>query len=169
MERNDLAWPGQTWRMPLWLWLSIAAMMIGTLHILLDASVGLFPARGTLAPMVAAALLLIALIHGWWAVSLVAGSHGVGGGIASAAVLGLGWTLMTNGYPIVYCPPLCPEGAPLTDIAHVGSIVLGVVAPAAAILALWRERPRVGWVMPVIALALVVATVWALSGAAVEA
>ena len=53
MERDDLAWSGQTWRLPLWLWLSVAAMAAGTLHIFLDASVGLFPARGSLAPVVA--------------------------------------------------------------------------------------------------------------------
>jgi hypothetical protein len=45
MERDDLAWSGQSWRLPPWLWLSVAAMVAGTLHILLDASVGLFPAR----------------------------------------------------------------------------------------------------------------------------
>ena len=37
MERDDLAWSGQSWRLPLWLWLSVAAMVAGTLHILLDA------------------------------------------------------------------------------------------------------------------------------------
>src|SRR5215217_3141195 len=121
MERNDLAWSGQSWRLPLWLWLSVAAMVAGTLHILLDASVGLFPARGTLAPAVAATFLLIGLIHAWWAVSLAAGARGVGGGVASAAVLGLGWTLLTNGSTIVYCMPVCSEGAPLSDIAHIGS------------------------------------------------
>jgi hypothetical protein len=47
MERDDLAWSGQSWRLPPWLWLSLAAMVAGTLHILLDASVGLFPARGS--------------------------------------------------------------------------------------------------------------------------
>jgi hypothetical protein len=167
MERNDLAWSGQSWRLPLWLWLSVAAMVAGTLHILLDASVGLFPARGSLAPMVAAALLLISLIHAWWAISLAAGARGVGGGVASAAILGLGWTLLTNGSAIVYCPPPCPEGAPLTDIAHIGSLVLGIVAPAAAAWALWRRRARVGWVLPVGALVLVVATIWALASAAV--
>ena len=165
MERNHLEWSGQTWRMPLWLLLSLAAMVIGTLHILLDASVGLFPAHGTLAPAVAATLLLISAIHGWWVVSLAAGAQGAGGGVASAAVLGLGWTLLTNGFPIVYCPPLCSEGAPLTDIAHLGSIILGIVAPAAAIGTLWRWR--VGWVFPVIAVVLVVATMAALSNAAV--
>ena len=167
MERDDLAWSGQSWRLPLWLWLSLAAMVAGTLHILLDASVGLFPTHGTLAPAVAAALLLISLIHAWWAISLAAGARGVGGGVASAAILGLGWTLLTNGSAIVYCPPPCPEGAPLTDIAHIGSLVLGIVAPAAAAWALWRRRARVGWVLPVGALVLVVATIWALAGAAV--
>jgi hypothetical protein len=167
MERNDLAWSGQSWRLPLWLWLSLAAMMAATLHILLDASVGLFPARGTLAPTVAATLVLISLIHGWWVISLAAGARGVGGGVASAAILGLGWTLLTNGSAIVYCPPPCPEGAPLTDIAHIGSLVLGIVAPAAAAWALWRRRARVGWVLPTGALVLVVATIWALAGAAV--
>ena len=120
MEHDDVAWSGRTWRMPPWLWLSVAAMVAGTLHILLDASVGLFPARGRLAPAVAAALLLISLIHAWWAISLAAGARGVGGGVASAAILGLGWTLLTNGSAIAYCPPRCPQGAPLTDVAHVG-------------------------------------------------
>jgi hypothetical protein len=46
--------------------------------------------------------------------------------------------------------------------------VLGFVAPAAAVWALWRRRARVGWVLPVGALVLVVATIWALAGAAVE-
>ena len=178
MERNDLAWSGQSWRLPLWLWLSVAAMVAGTLHILLDASVGLFPARGTLAPTVAAALVLISLIHAWWAISLAAGARGVGGGVASAAILGLGWTLLTNGSAIVYCLPPCPEGAPLTDIAHLGSLVLGIVAPAAAVWALWRRRVRVGipmrsisavdWTLPVGALVLVVATIWALANGTVE-
>jgi hypothetical protein len=168
MERDGLAWSGRSWRLPSWLWLSVVAMAVGTLHILLDASVGLFPARGRLAPMVAAALLLISLIHAWWGVSLAAGARGVGGGVASAAILGLGWTLMTNGYAIVYCLPPCPEAAPLSDVAHIGSIVFGIVAPAAAIWALWRQRARVGWVLPAVALLLVVATVWALSGAVVE-
>lgn len=175
MERDDLAWSGQSWRLPPWLWLSVAAMMAGTLHILLDASVGLFPARGSLAPAVAAALLLISLIHGWWAVSLAAGARGVGGGVASAAILGLGWTLLTNGSAIMYCPPPCPDGAPLTDVAHIGSLVLGIVAPAAAIWALWRRRagtPRrsisvVDWTLPAGALVLVVATIWALANGAV--
>ena len=167
MERDGLAWSGQSWRLPLWLWLSLAAMVAGALHILLDASVGLFPARGTLAPAVAAALVLISLIHAWWAVSLAAGVRGVGGGVASAAILGLGWTLLTNGSAIVYCPPPCPEGAPLSDVAHIGSLVLGILAPAAAVWALWRQRPRVGWVLPAGALVLVVATIWALAGAAV--
>ena len=167
MERDNLAWSGQSWRLPLWLWLSLAAMVAGTLHILLDASVGLFPARGNLTPAVGAALLLISLIHAWWAISLAAGARGVGGGVASAAILGLGWTLLTNGYPIVYCPPPCPEAAPLSDVAHLGSITFGIAAPAAAAWALWRRRARVGWVLPVGALVLVVATIWAIAGAAV--
>src|SRR5918994_1422070 len=109
MERDDLAWSGQSWRLPLWLGPHFAPVVGGALHILLDASVGLFPARGSLAPAVAAALLLISLIHAWWAISLAAGARGVGGGVASAAILGLGWTLLINGYPIVYCPPPCPH------------------------------------------------------------
>ncbi len=99
----------------------------------------------------------------------MAGAHGNGGGVVSTAILGLGWTLLINGYTIVFCPPLCPEAAPLSDVAHVGSIVLGIAAPAAAIWSLWRWRWRVrmGWALPAGALVLVVATVWALSRAAV--
>ena len=33
MERDDLAWSGQSWRLPLWLWLGLAAMVVGPLHI----------------------------------------------------------------------------------------------------------------------------------------
>ena len=165
MESNDLAWSGQSWRLPLWLWLGLAAMAVGTLHILVDFGVGLFPMRGRLSPAVGVTLLLISLIHVWWVVSLAAGAHGNGGGVASAAILGLGWTLLINGYPIVFCPPACPYAAPLSDVAHVGSLVLGIVAPAAAIWALWRVRVRVGWALPAGALVLVVATVLALSRA----
>jgi hypothetical protein len=167
MESNALAWSGQSWRLPPWLWLALAAMAVGTLHILLDFGVGLFPLRGRLSPAEGATLLLVSLVHVWWGVSLAAGARGNGGGVASAAVLGLGWTLLINGYPIVFCPPPCPEAAPLSDVAHVGSIVLGIAAPAAAIWALWRARARVGWALPAGALVLVVATVWALGSAAV--
>jgi hypothetical protein len=171
MERDDLAWSGQSWRLPLWLWLGLAAMAVGTLHILLDFGVGLFPLRGRLSPAEGATLLLVSLIQVWWSVSLMAGAHGNGGGVASTAVLGLGWTLLINGSSIMYCPPLCPEAAPLSDVAHVGSLVLGIAAPAAAIWALcwalWRRRVRVGWALPAGALLLVVATVLALSRAAV--
>ncbi|MCA1731417.1 MAG: hypothetical protein LC751_19070 [Actinobacteria bacterium] len=85
--------------------------------------------------------------------------------MASAAILGLGWTLLINGSSTMFCPPPCPYAAPLSDVAHVGSLVLGIAAPAAAIWALWRVR--VSWALPAGALVLVVATVWALSRAAV--
>jgi hypothetical protein len=124
MENNGLAWSGQSWRLPLWLWLSLAAMAIGLLHILIDMGVGLFAMRDRLAPSVTAVLLLISFIQIWWTVSLIAGAQGHGGGVASVAILGLGWTLLTNGSPIVYCMPPCPYAAPLTDIAHVFSILL---------------------------------------------
>ena len=163
MESNDLAWSGQSWRLPLWLWLSLAAMAVGTLHILIDLGVGLFPMRDRLAPVVTAILLLISLIHVWWCVSLAAGVQGNGGGVASVAILGLGWTLLTNGYPIVFCLPPCPFAAPLSDVAHVGSIVLGLVAPMVAIWTLWRYRMRMSWTLPISALVLVVATVVALA------
>ena len=68
---------------------------------------------------------------------------GSGGGILSAAVLALGWTTMMNGYPIVFCPPTCVPGSPLSDIAHIGSLVLGPLAALAAIWALWRVAR--GW------------------------
>ena len=167
MECNNLAWSGQSWRLPPWLWLGLAAMAVGTLHILLDFGIGLFPLQGRLSPAVEATLLLVSLIHAWWSVSLAAGAHGNGGGVASAAILGLGWTLLINGSSIMFCPPPCPYAAPLSDVAHVGSLVLGIAAPAAAIWALWRVRVRVSWTLPAGALVLVVATVWALSRAAV--
>ena len=163
MEHKDLAWSGQSWRLPPWLWLSVAAMAVSTLHILGDFGIGLFPLQGRVDPAVGATLLLVSLIHVWWCVSLAAGTHGNGGGVASAAILGLGWTLLTNGSSIQFCLPPCRFAAPLSDVAHVGCLVLGIVAPAVAFWTLWRRRRRVGWVLPAGALVLVVATVVALS------
>ena len=54
VTRNSLAWSGQSWRMPLWLWLSLAAMGVSVLHILLDLGVGLFPMQGRLSGPVTA-------------------------------------------------------------------------------------------------------------------
>lgn len=166
VERSDLTWSGQTWRLPLWFWVSLAAMAVGMMHILLDFGVGLFPMKGTLAPAVAAVVILIPLIHVWWVVSLAAGARGVGGGVASTVILGLGWTVLVNGLAIQYCMPPCPSAAPLSDVSHVGSLVLGIAAPATGIWALWRGRVRVGWVLPAGALVLVVATVLALANSA---
>ncbi len=72
MESNALAWSGQSSRLPPWLWLALAAMAVGTLHILLDFGVGLFPLRGRLSPAEGATLLLVSLVHVWWGVSLAA-------------------------------------------------------------------------------------------------
>ena len=167
MESNGIVWSGQSW-LPPWLWLSLAAMMVSTLHILIDFGVGLFPMRGTLTLAEGATLLLVSFIHVWWCLSLAAGAQGNGGGIASAAILGLGWTAMTNGFPIVYCMPLCPFAAPLSDVGHIGSIVLGLVAPVVALWTLWRHRVRMSWLLPAIALLLVVATVVSLANSAVD-
>jgi hypothetical protein len=166
MESNDLVWSGQSWWLPLWLWLSLAAMAVSTLHIFIDSGVGLFFMQGRLSPAVMATLLLISLIHVWWCVSFIAGAQADGGGVASAAILGLGWTMLTNGFAIVFCLPPCPVAAPLSDVAHVGCLVLGLVAPLVAILTIWRRRMRLSWALPIGALLLVVATIWALSNAA---
>src|SRR4051812_4002036 len=133
MESNEVVWSGQSWRLPLWLWLSLAAMAVSTLHIFIDSGVGLVSMQHRLSLAVGATLLLISLIHVWWCVSLIAGAQANGGGVASAAILGLGWTLLTNGFAIVYCLPPCPVAAPLSDVAHIGSLVLGLVAPVVAI------------------------------------
>lgn len=159
----DLAWSAQTLRMPAWLWLNLAAMAAATLHILLDFGVGLFSLRGQLAPSEAALLMLITLIHVWWVISFATGAQGVTGGIASLAVLAVGWTLLTNGFPIVFCPPACAEAAPLSDVAHIASLVFGTLAPLSALWALWRARTRVGAALPAIALVLVIPTVVAFS------
>ncbi len=162
-ERDDLTWSSQPWRLPLWFWLSLAAMAVSIMHMLLDFGVGLFPMQDTLAPGVVVVVLLIPLIQVWWVLSLMAGARGARGGVASAVILGLGWTLLTNGSSIQFCPPRCPYAAPMSDVAHVGSVVLGIVAPLAGVMALLRMRTRVGWVLPVGALVLVVATIWSLA------
>ncbi len=165
MERRDLPSSDQSSRFPLWLWLNFAAMAASTLHILVDMGVGLFPIKDDLSFAEGAVLLLVTAVQVWWCISLVAGSHGDGGGLASLVVLALGWTTLANGSAIVFCLPICPYAAPLADVAHVGSIVLGVVAALFTIWTLWRRRLRLTWVLPCGALVLVLATIVALASA----
>ena len=158
-----LEWDGRGWRMPVWLPLGLATMFVSVLHIVIDFGVGLFDLSGTLSASEAATLVGIALIQVWWAVSLSAGARGNGGGVASAGVLGAGWAALVNGYPIVYCPPVCEEARPLTDLGHVGSIVLGVLLALVCTGSLWRARVRPGWFMPTVATALVAGTLVSLA------
>ena len=149
--------------MPVWLWVGLATMFVSVLHIIIDFGVGLFDLHGTLTLTEATTLVGVALIQLWWAISFMAGARGNGSGVASAGILGAGWAALTNGFPIVYCPPVCEEARPLTDLAHVGSIVFGILLALVAIWSLWRARARPGWFMPTVAAALVVGTLVSLA------
>ena len=146
-------------------WLGLAALAFGSLHILLDFSIGLFPTQGPVSAMVAASLVLTSLILLWWAVSIAAAVRGLGGGLASVAVLAFGWTLLTNGSSVQFCPPPCPVAAPLGDVAHLGSVAFGLAATVGAVWALRQRRLRVGWRLPSGAAALVLASIVALANA----
>ena len=163
MGSEQLAWSGRTWRMPAWLLIGLAAMFVSVLHIVIDFGVGLFDLHGTLLFTETTTLIGVALIQLWWAISFMAGVQGNPSGVASAGILGLGWASLINGYPIVYCPPSCPEARPLADVGHIGSIVFGVALGLVAIWTLWRGRVWPGWFMPLVALALVVGTVVSLA------
>lgn len=163
MENERFAWSGRDWRMPVWLWLGLVTMFVSVLHIVIDFGVGLFDLRGTLSLTEATTLVGVALIQVWWAVSFMAGAQGHGSGVASAGILGAGWAALTNGFPIVYCPPVCAEARPLTDIGHLGSIVFGILLALVAIWTLWRARVRPHWFMPAVATALVIGTVVSLA------
>ena len=147
----------------MWLWVGLATMFFSVLHIVLDFGVGLFDLHGTLSVSEATTLVGVALIQIWWAISFMAGIRGNGSGVASAGILGAGWAALTNGSPIVFCPPVCEEAFPLTDLAHVGSIVFGILLAVVAIWSLWRARARPGWFMPTVAAALVVVTLVSLA------
>lgn len=156
-----------------WLWvpLGLLAMGMGVMHIFLDGGVALWDFKGTLSPTEGLMVVGIALIQVWWAVSFVAGSHGRTGGIISVAVLAFLWTGLTNGYPIVYCPPTCEEAYPLTDIAHLGAIVSGPMAGFAALWGAavqWRHRTKAAWPLPLVAAVLAIATVVALANTPVN-
>jgi hypothetical protein len=163
MDTKQLSWSGRTWRMPLWLWVGLATMFVSVLHIIIDFGVGLFDLHGTLSLTESTTLVGVALIQVWWAISFMTGAQGNGSGIASAGILGAGWAALTNGYPIVYCPPTCAEAKPLTDIGHVGSIGLGIVLALVTIWSLWRARLRPGWFTPTVAAVLVVGTLISLA------
>ena len=139
---EQLAWSGRDWRMPVWLWVGLATMFFSVLHIILDFGVGLFDLHGSLSLTEAATLVGVALIQLWWAISFMAGARGNGSGVASAGILGAGWAALTNGFPIVYCPPVCEEAWPLTDLgprwqhrvrhpARVGRHLVAVARPGA--------------------------------------
>ncbi|MDQ3092532.1 MAG: hypothetical protein M3R46_12930 [Actinomycetota bacterium] len=164
---EQLAWSGRDWRMPVWLWVGLATMFVSALHIILDFGVGLFDLHGTLSLTEAATLVGVALIQLWWAISFMAGALGNGSGVASAGILGAGWAALTNGSAIVFCPPVCEEARPLTDLGHVGSIVFGILLALVAIWSLWRARVRPGWFMPAVAAALVVGTLVSLANTSI--
>ena len=148
-------------------WLGIAALAFGSLHIMLDFSVGLFPiTERPVSAVQAAVFLLTSLIVLWWAVSIAAAASGLGGGLASIAVLAFGWTLLTNGSSIVFCPTPCRFGAPLADIAHLGSLTSGLAATVGALWALRHRRLQPGWRLPAGAAALVLASIVAMANAA---
>lgn len=159
----SLEWSGRDWRMPMWLWVGLATMFFSVLHIILDFGVGLFDLHGRLSLTEATTIVGVALIQVWWAISFMAGARGSAGGVASAGILGAGWAALTNGFPIVYCPPVCQEAWPLTDPAHVGSIVFGILLVVVTIWSLWRVRRRPDWVMPTVAAALALGTVVSLA------
>ena len=161
------AWSGRDWRLPVWLWLGLVTMFVSVLHIVIDFGVGLFDLHGTLSLTEATTLIGVALIQLWWAISFMAGAQGHGSGVASAGVLGAGWAALTNGFPIVYCPPVCAEARPLTDIGHIGSIVFGILLALVAIWTLWRTRTWPHWFLPLVAIALVVGTVVSLANTAI--
>jgi hypothetical protein len=164
---EQLAWSGRDWRLPIWLWLGLATMFVSVLHIIIDFGVGLFDLHGTLTLAEATTLLGVAIIQIWWAVSFMAGARGNGSGVASAGILGAGWAALTNGFPIVYCPPVCEEARPLTDVGHVGSIVCGVLLALVCVWSLWRARVRPGWFMPAVAVIVVVGTIVSLANTAI--
>lgn len=156
---EQLGWSGRDWRMPAWLWVGLVTMFVSALHIIIDFGVGLFDLHGTLSLTEAATLVGRCAHPALVAISFMAGARGNGSGVASAGILGAGWAALTNGFPIVYCPPVCKEARPLTDVGHVGSIVFGILLALVAIWSLWRARARPGWFMPAVAAALVVGTV----------
>jgi hypothetical protein len=147
-------------------WLGLAALGFGSLHMLLDFSIGLFPTQGPVSGPVAATFVLTTLILLWWAVSIAAAATGLGGGLASVAVLAFGWTLLINGSSIPFCPPPCSVAAPLADVGHLGSLVSGLVATVGAVWAIRQRRLQVGWRLPAGAAALVLASIFALANAA---
>ena len=147
-------------------WLALAAFAFGSLHILLDFSIGLFPTHGPVSAPVAATFVVTSLILLWWAVSIAAALTGQGGGLASVAVLAFGWTLLTNGSSVGFCPPPCPVAAPLADVGHLGSLASGLAATVGAVWAIRQRRLRVSWRLPAGAAALVLASIIALANAA---
>jgi hypothetical protein len=163
MGNEQLAWSGRDWRMPVWLWVGLATMFVSALHIIIDFGVGLFDLHGTLTLTEAATLVGVALIQLWWAISFMAGALGNGSAAQPAPRI----PALTNGFPIVYCPPVCEEARPLTDLGHVGSIVFGILLALVAIWSLWRARVRPGWFMPAVAAALVVGTLVSLANTSI--
>lgn len=154
------------WHGWLWLPLAIVAMGLGVMHIFIDAGVRIFDLRGDLDSPEFVMVLGIPLIQVWFVTCFLAATHRRVGGILGIAVLCFLWVGMTNGYPIVYCPPTCKEAYPLTDVAHLGAVIVGPLAGLAALsgfIVQWRSRISVQWMLPLISLVLAIGTVVALA------
>lgn len=157
---------GIPWHAWAWVPLGLLAMGLGVMHIFIDGGVALWDFTGSLSFAECVMIIGIAGIQVWWALSLVAGTHGRVGGILSVAILALVWTGLTNGSAIVFCPPTCKDAYPLTDVAHIGAVVSGPLAGIAALWGFgvqWRSRVKTAWALPVGALVLSVGTVVALA------
>ena len=99
-DRSSVAWAADTWRVPAWLWIGVAAMTLGccTSCSTWEWGYSTWTAgsrRGRLGtdrdrPDTRLVGPVVCCRY-----------KGRGGGILSAAVLALGWTTMMNGYPIV--------------------------------------------------------------------
>lgn len=126
---------------PRWAIFNALALVFSSVHFVLDWHIGLFGDRSDLVSVEQAVLVWVAAaIWGAWLVAAVAAARAVGWGFAVLVVIPFVWAALGNGIPIAFCPPPCAGAFPHQDIAHVGSLVFGVLAAVTA----WRAGRAAG-------------------------
>ncbi len=140
----------------LWLIFSAAAMAASLAHVLIDYHIGLYGrSSAVMQPWQAGNLLCTSLVYAWWALILGMVYGMSTSGSASALMMAGGWGLLWNGaIGLVVSPP--SRAFPYQDITHIANILLGGLAS----YFIWQNvrayQDPIDWLMPSIALGVVV-------------
>lgn len=124
---SDPAMGGSGLAMILW---NAAALAASLAHVLIDYHIGLFgESSPTMSPLQAVIILILCLVYGCWSISLGLATSGYRAGLLGSFAFTVVWAFLASGLVgLAACLPPCQNAFPYQDIAHVSSLVFGVLA-----------------------------------------